>query len=61
MVVNYQSSVFALMHVPKCYSTNCSQIWKPKVGVGVDEKGIGARRERHQLVPLLRLPYLNAK
>ena len=41
MVVNYQSSVFALMHVPKCYSTNCSQIWKPKVGAGVDEKGLG--------------------
>ena len=32
-----------------------------KVGAGVDEKGIGARRERHRLVPLLRLPYLNAK
>ena len=46
---------------PRCYSTNCSQIWKPKVGAGADEKGIEARRERHWLVLVLRLSYLNAK
>ena len=46
---------------PRCYSTNCSQIWKPKVGAGTDEKGIEARRERHWLVPVLHLSYLNAK
>ena len=46
---------------PRCYSTNCSQICKPKVGAGADEKGIEAKRERHWLVPVLRLSYLNAK
>ena len=46
---------------PRCYSTNCSQIWKPEVGAGADEKGIEARRERHWLVLVLRLSYLNAK
>ena len=51
MVVNYQSSVFALMHVPKCYSTNCSQIWKAKINLfGFDLSHLFCEKQQTLLI-----------
>ena len=46
---------------PWYYSTNCTQIWKPKVkGCEKRKRDWGETKERHWLVPVLRLIYFNA-
>ena len=60
-ILNYRLSVFRLMHVSKRLLNELFANMETKSWGWCGRKGIEARRERHWLVPVLRLSYLNAK